>query len=175
MRHGISFLLLATALTCPMSHVPCPMVWAQEFKVAYVNVGKLFDGYERTKASEAALEKKGKQIEAEFEGRVNELKKLREGLELLNDKAREAKARDIDAKTDELKRFRANSAQDLRGERDEIAQQILKEIQGVVTDYGKTNGFSMILDERMMLYGQPAYDATDAVLTLLNSRYKAKP
>lgn len=175
MRRGISFLMLATALTGFMSHVSCPSVSADEFKVAYVNVGKLFDNYERTKASEAALEKKGKQKEAEMEGRVNELKKLREGLELLNDKAREAKAREIEAKTDELKRFRANSAQDLRSERDEIAQQILKEIQGVVTDYGKTNGFSLILDERMMLYGQPAYDATDAVLALLNSRYKAKP
>ena len=180
MRHGTGvtagfFLMLTTVLTSPMSHVPCPSVSADEFKVAYVNVGKLFDGYERTKASEAVLEKKGKQKEAEFEGRVNDLKKLRESLELLNDKARETKAREIEAKADELKRFRANSAQDLRGERDEIAQQILKEIQGVVTDYGKTNGFSLILDERTMLYGQPAYDATDAVLTLLNSRYKAKP
>ena len=143
--------------------------------MGYVNVGKLFDQYERTKASEAALEKKGKQKEAELEGRVNDLKKIRESLELLNDKAREAKARDIEARADELKRFRANTAQDLRSERDAIAQEILKEIQSVVTEYGKTNGFSIILDERTMLYGQPAYDATDEVLSLLNSRYKPKP
>ena len=158
-----------------MSHVPCPIVGAEEFKVGYVNVGKLFDQYERTKASEAVLEKKGKQKEAEMEGRVNELKKLRESLELLNDKAREAKARDIEAKADELKRFRTNTAQDLRNERDEIAQQILKEIQSVITEYGKTNGFSILLDERTMLYGQPSYDVTDEVLSLLNSRYKPKP
>lgn len=158
-----------------MSHVPCPTAWAEDFKIAYVDMGKLFDHYERTKGSGAVLEKKGKQKEAELEGRVNELKKLRESLELLNDKAREAKAREIEAKADELKRFRANTARDLRSERDNIAQQILQEIQTVVTDYGKTNGFSMILDERTMLYGQPAYDATDEVLALLNSRHKAKP
>jgi Skp family chaperone for outer membrane proteins len=158
-----------------MSHVACPIARADEFKVAYVNVGKLFDAYERTKASESVLEKKGKQKEAEMEGRVNELKKLRESLELLNDKAREAKARDIEAKADELKRFRANTSRDLRSERDEIAEGILKEIQAVVADYGKSNSFSLILDERTMLYGQATYDATDEILGVLNSRYKAKP
>jgi len=168
MRRVICLVLFGVSLTCPL-------LGAEEFKIAYVDVGKLFDHYERTKASEAVLEKKGKQKETELEGRVNELKKLRESLELLNDKAREAKAREIEAKADELKRFRTNSARDLRQERDEVAQQILQEIQAVVTDYGKTNGFSIILDERTMLYGQPAYDATDEVLALLNRRYKAKP
>ena len=149
--------------------------WAEDFKIAYVDMGKLFDNYERTKTSEAVLEKKGKQKESELEGRVNELKKLRENLELLNDRARQAKTREIEAKADELKRFRANTARDLRSERDDIAQQILQEIRTVVTDYGKANGFSMILDERTMLYGQPSYDATDEVLTLLNSRHKGNP
>jgi outer membrane protein len=168
-------LILGGAMSAPLSLVSCPILWAEEFKVAYVDVGKLFDHYERTKASEAVLEKKGKQREAELEGRVNELKKLRESLELLNDKAREAKAREIEAKADELKRFRANTARDLRSERDDVAQQILKEIESVVVDYGKTNGFSIVLDERTILYGQPTYDVTDEVLSLLNSRYKAKP
>ena len=166
----VFFLLLGTS---PPPPAPCPVLGADEFKVAYVNVGKLFDAYERTKASEAVLEKKGKQKEAEMEGRVTELKKLRESLELLNDKAREAKAREIEAKADELKRFRANTARDLRSERDDIAEQILKEIQTVVTEYGKQHQFSLILDERTMLYGQATYDATDEILSLLNSRYKA--
>src|SRR3990167_1686147 len=154
MRYGVAvslFLILPTLLTCPMSHVPCPIAWGDELKVAYVNVGKLFDAYERTRAAEALLEKKGKQKEAEMEGRVNELKKLRESLELLNDKAREAKAREIEAKADELKRFRANTARDLRSERDDIAEQILKEIQTVVTEYGKQHQFSLILDERELV------------------------
>lgn len=173
MQYAVHWLFPVTVLvSCLLSPVSG---LTDEFKVAYVNVGKLFDAYERTKASEAVLEKKGKQKETEMEGRVNELKKLRESLELLNDKAREAKAREIEAKADELKRFRANTARDLRSERDEIAEQILQEIQAVVADYGKTNGFSLILDERTMLYGQATYDASDEILSVLNSRYKAKP
>jgi Skp family chaperone for outer membrane proteins len=139
-----------------------------------VDLAKAFDGYERTKASDTALEKKGKQKEAELEGRVNELKKLREHLELLNDASREAKLREIEVKTDELKRFRANTARELRRERDEVARSILQEVHQIVADYAKANGFSMILDERQILYGQPGDDVTDAVLKQLNSRYNAR-
>ena len=39
----------------------CPRLEAEELKVGYVNIGKVFDGYGRTKVSDAALEKKGKE------------------------------------------------------------------------------------------------------------------
>jgi len=161
---------VVAVLVCP----PCPVATADEWKVGYVDLAKAFDGYERTKASDTELEKKGKQKEAELEGRVNELKKLREHLELLNDASREAKLREIEAKTDELKRFRANAARELRRERDEVARSILQEVHQIVADYAKANGFSMILDERQILYGQPGDDVTDAVLKQLNSRYNAR-
>ena len=159
---------------CCLSLVACRSAGAEELKVGYVDVGKVFDGYERTKASDATLESKGKQKEAELEGRMNELKKLRQNLELLNDQAREAKTKEIEEKADELQRFRTNTARDLRRERDKIAKDILVEIQHGVEEYAKANGFSLILDERSLLYGQETYDVTDEILKALNSR-TAKP
>ena len=167
-RQVVRMLVLAAVFTCPLSPVPCPIAGAQEMKVGYVDVAKLFDNYERTKASDAALEGKGKQKEAELEGRVNDLKKLRQSLELLNDKAREARAREIEEKADELQRFRNNTARDLRRERDEIAKQILDEIQRAIQEYAKANSFTFILDERFVLFGQPGHDVTDEVLKFLN-------
>lgn len=149
-------------------------VMAQELKIGYVNIPKVFDSYERTKALEAGLEKKGQQKESELQGRMNELKKLRESVELLNDQAREAKMRDIEEKTDALKRFRSNVARELSRERDQMAGQILKEIQQTVVDYAKANNFSLILDERSVLFGQSVYDATDEILTALNNRTAKK-
>ena len=157
----------------PAPHAPCPMAEAAELKIGYVNIAKVFDGYERTKTSDAVLEKTGKQKEAELEGRMGELKKLRQGLELLNDEAREAKTKEAEEKADELQRFRANTARDLRRDRDKVAKEILKEIQDGVEDYAKANNFSLILDQRSLLYAQPVYDVTDGILKLLNSRYAA--
>lgn len=161
------------AITFLTTVVPNGNVAAQDLKVGYVNVPKVFDGYDRTKTYETGLEKKGQQKETELEGRMSELKKLRESLELLNDQARDAKVREIEEKADAIKRFRSNTARDLSRERDKMAGEILKEIQKAVEDYAKTNNFSFILDERSVLFGQPVYDVTAEVLKILNSRFAA--
>jgi outer membrane protein len=154
-----------------------PSGFAQEMKIGYVNVAKVFENYQRTKASEAALEQRGKQKEAELEARMAELKKLRQSLELLNADAREAKAREIDEKTEELQRFRNATARDLGRERDRSAREILDAIQGAVDQIAKAGGFSLIFDSRSLLYAVPAQDVTNEVLKLLNSQGggKAKP
>ena len=169
-RFSASCLLLAAFSVLIFS----PRAHAEGMKIGYVNVGEVFDGYERTKSVDATLEKRGKQKEAELEGRVGELKKLRENLELLNDQAREAKAKEIEEKTDQLQQFRNATARDLRRERDTVAKEILKEIQQVINDYAKANGFSVILDSRSLLFGQPGYDVTDDILKRLNTRPAAK-
>jgi outer membrane protein len=55
-----------------------------------------------------------------------------------------------------------------------MAKTILDEIQQAITDYAKANGFSVMLDQRSLLYGQEAYDVTDEVLKVLNERYTNK-
>ena len=167
--------ILVTAFCLPLSAC-CPLAAAQELKIGYVDVGKVFEGFERTKASEAALEKQGKAKEAELDGRMTELKKLRQNLELLNEDSREAKSREIDEKTEELQRFRNTTARELGRERDKAAREVLKAIQDGVTAYAKANGFALVLDSRSLLYGLPAQDVSDEVLKVLNGQQPpAKP
>ena len=135
---------------------PSRAVMSGELKIGYVNLVKVFDNYERTKAADAELEKQGKQKDTELQARLNELKKMREGLELLNEQAREAKTREIGR------------------ERQKLADTIFVDIQRVIDDYAKANGFSLILQkEKAVLYGEPAYDVTDEIMKLLNSRAQA--
>lgn len=165
---------LGLLVTCHLS--PVTAVEADELKIGYVSLAKVFDSYERTKATEASLEQKAKQKDEELRGRVAELKKLRESLELLSDQAREAKTREVEQKADDLQRFRANTARDLTRERDKFAKVIFQDIQQAIDAYAKTNGFALILKrEDTILYGQTAYDVTDGVLRLLNSKQTTKP
>ncbi|MBI2094060.1 MAG: OmpH family outer membrane protein [Candidatus Omnitrophica bacterium] len=161
------FLLLVSCIMSLVSDLPA---WAQAGKIGYINIAKVFDNYQRTKSSDVVLEKRGKQKEAELEGRLNELKKLRQNLELLNDEARDSKGREIEERADELQRVRTTAVRDLRRERDKIAKSILDDIQGAIKDYAKANGFSLIVDERSLLYGEDAYDLSDEILQVLNSR-----
>ncbi len=166
---AVGFFMFLAPVFCAFSGA----VEAAELKIGYVNIAKIFDGYERTKQQDASLEKRGKSKEAELEARVNELKKMRQNLELLNDAAREAKAREIEERSDDLQRFRNNTARELKRDRDKIAQEILRDIQRAIDDFAKANGFSFILDQRSLVYAQPGYDVTGQILQLLNSRSAA--
>ncbi len=159
---------------CVLASIFCPVSRAQELKVGYVKLTQVFDSYDRTRAFDAQLEKKGKEKEGELEGRMNELKKLRSNLELLSPEAREAKTREIEERADELQRFRSGTARDLQRERDKIAKDILKEIQAAIEQVAKTGGYSIVLDERSLLYSESSQNLTDDVLKLLNSRYGSK-
>ena len=175
MGRRVSGLVVCALILAHLSSAVCQAADSPALKVGYVSLAKVFDGYERTKSLDAALEQKGKQKETELEGRMEDLKKMRQNLELLNDAAREAKAHEIEAKSDELQQFKTATARDLRRERDKLTKDILGDIQKTIEEYGKANGFSFIVEERSLVYGQSAYDVTDAVLKLLNSRDAKKP
>ncbi|MDP3722629.1 MAG: OmpH family outer membrane protein [Candidatus Omnitrophota bacterium] len=171
----VSYLLwVGMGIACPVSPVPCPEVRAEELKIGYVDMAKVFDGYYRTKAFDAQLETLGKQKETELKNRMEHLRKLRQSLELLSDQAREAREREIEEKSDELQRFRTMTTRDLRREREKVAGQVFKEIEQGITDYANANGLTLILDRRSLLYGQPGRDVSDDVLNLLNSRSTTK-
>ena len=142
--------------------------------MGYVDLGKLFDHYQRTKESDQLLEQKGKQKQGELEDRVNELKKLRQNLELLNDQVKESKAKELEEKSEEFQRAKTRTERDLVRERNQLARTIMQEIEQVVAEYAKANHFSVILDQRSLLYGQDSYDVTEAILRLLNDRYTTK-
>ena len=88
--------------------------------------------------------------------------------------AKDAKAKEIEEKSDEFQRLKTRSERELLRERNQLARQILEEIEQTVSQYAKTHGFSVILDQRSLLYGEDAYDVTDEILRLLNDRYTAK-
>ena len=63
---------------------------------------------------------------------------------------------------------------ELRKERDTMVREILKEIDGAISDYAKKNGYTIIINSRVLLYGQTEDDLTQAILTILNSNYNKK-
>ena len=175
-QHVSRWLSLVVAFSL-LSSIFCPLSAAQEAaasKIGYVNLGRVFDNYQRTKDSESQLERKGSQKQAELESRVGELKKMRDGLELLSDSVRAAKAKELEAKSDEFQSLKTKSQRELLRERNENARVILDDVEHAVAEFAKANGFSMILDQRSLLYGTDVYDATDEVLKMLNERYASK-
>lgn len=141
---------------------------AKEVKIGFVDLAKVFDEFKKTKDAEKSLEEKGKAKEAERNKMVDELRKLKDEQALLSEKAKAEKQTVIDNKIRSLQDFDRVTRDALVKERNDMLGNILKEIEKVVAEYSKANGYDAVLNSRMLLYGAEQYDLTNEVLSRLN-------
>jgi len=145
--------------------------WA-ESRIATVDLSRAFDEYERTKQADSALEQEGNEKKAERDQRVAEIKKLKDEIDLLNEGARQEKQAMIDQKIAALQAFDRDVRDYLRGQRDEMVRDILQDIDAKIQDYGKEQGYTLILNDRVLLYQDDGLDITDAIIQRLNKGKK---
>lgn len=143
-------------------------------KVGYINLGKLFDEYEKTEEADKVLEEKGNARQTEREKKFDEVKRLKDKIALMSAEEKEKKQEALDEKAKELEDFDRQTQVDLRRERDTMVREILKEIDKVIQEYGEKNGYDLILNDRVLLYGAGGLDLTDEILKVLNESYKNK-
>lgn len=141
-------------------------------KIAFVDVAKTFDTYEKTKQNDQVLAEEGKKKQAQRDTMIQEIRRLKDELALLADKNKEEKQVAIDEKIKALQDFDQKAREELSKKRDEAVREILKDIDTVMSDYGKQKGYDLIFNERALLYRDDKYDVTTDILNELNNRYK---
>lgn len=144
-------------------------------KIGYVDIAKIFDEYGKTKESNKILEDKSTKKRAERDKMVEEVRKLRDELELLSDKGKEEKQLQIDDKIKKLQDFDRQTRDDFRRESDTVAREIFKEIEKVIQGIGEKEGYNIIINERALVYATKDANLTDKVLEALNKQYTKKP
>jgi outer membrane protein len=143
-------------------------------KIGYVDLARIFDEYQKTKDFDKTLEGKGQAKQAERDKMVNEVKKLRDEAELLSAKAKDDKQVLIDEKIKALQEFDRGTRDDLRKQRDAMVRDILKEIETVIQDFGKAQGYSFIFNDRVLVFKSEGSDLTAQVIKTLNDGYAKK-
>ncbi|HXV27818.1 MAG TPA: OmpH family outer membrane protein [bacterium] len=148
--------------------------FAVDGKFASVNVGKVLNGYAKTKDNERILQEAGKKKEQERDGLVQSVRQLKDELTLVSDDARAKKQQALDAKVRELQDFDLQAKQELGEKRNTILREILKDIDETVKSYGERKGLDYVMSENALLYYNPKYDATQEILDELNKEYPKK-
>lgn len=141
-------------------------------KIGFVDLSKAFDEYQKTKDFDKSLEKKGDIKQRQREKLVKEIRKMRDEIELMNERARGQKEQDIESKIRDLQEFDQDAKAELTKERDDMVRDILREMNNVIQEYGEQRGYSIILNDRVLLYGEPSLDLTDEIVKVLNDNYK---
>ncbi len=141
-------------------------------KIGYVDLSRVFDDYQKTKEFDKSLEAKGALKQSERDKMVADVKRMRDEAELLSAKAKEDKQGAIDEKIKALQEFDRNTRDSLRKERDNMVRDILKEIEQVIQNYGKAQGYSFIFNDRVLVYKSEGSDLTAPVIKTLNDSYQ---
>ena len=166
--------VLAAALFMGLAMGQAGAVFAAGEKLGYVDLSRIFDEYLKTKDFDKSLEAKGAGKQVDRDRMVNEVKKLRDEAELLSAKAKDEKQAVIDEKIKTLQDFDRNTRDALRKERDVMVRDILKEIEEVIQNYGKAQGYSFVFNDRVLVFKSESADLTNPIIKVLNDSYATK-
>lgn len=139
---------------------------------AYVDLSRIFSDYNKTKDYDTVLSAKEEEYAKERDKKVDEIKKFQDKLDLLSEKEKEAKKPALEEKVKTLQNFDLQKQTDLRKDQDEKMKEILKDIEVTVQDYAKKEGFTMVFNDRVLVYQDKNLDITDKILEILNKNYK---
>lgn len=141
-------------------------------KFGYVDLSRIFSEYSKTKEYDKTLSTKENAYNTDREKKVGEVKQLQDKLNLLSEKEKESKKSDIENKIKSLQEFDRQQQTDLRKEQNEKMKEILKDIEDTVKQYAEKEGFTMVFNDRVLVYQNKNLDITESIIALLNKGSK---
>ena len=140
-----------------------------EDKLGYVDLSRAFSEYTKTKGYDKNLSDKEKAYTDERDKKVAELKAFQDKLSLLGDKEREAKGSELQAKAKTFQDYDRQKQADLRKEQEEKMKELLKDIEEAVKKYSEKEGYTLVFNDRVLVYQTKSMDITNQVIAILNA------
>ncbi|TGE23385.1 OmpH family outer membrane protein [Hymenobacter metallicola] len=150
-------------------------------KVAYVESGKLLDGYKGMQDARRSFEAKARgwerQNQALVTGFQNAVQQYQKQAESLTPEQRAATEQKLQQQQQQAGIAQEKLQRQAQEEEAKMTQQVLERVNKQIEKYGKDNGYKLILiaaPSGTIAYGRKDIDITDAVLKHLNREYSAK-
>ena len=167
----VFLVVLLAVLTAP--------AWGQELKVGFVTIQKAISQSTRGKDARASFQADLKDKEAALSKEKAAIEKQQKDLEkqavLMKASERTRAQRRLQLRARDWERKMRDVREELNLREREITQEILKDLQKIIAEVGKTGKFTMILERGQLLYIDRGTDITDEVIKLYNERYQNKP
>ena len=150
-------------------------------KLAYVESGRLLDGYQGMKDARKAFEGKARGWEKQNQGMLAEFKAAVEGYQKqapsLSAEQRAATEQKLGAQQQQVAQQQQQLQAQAQQEEAKLTQNVLESVNKKVEAYGKAHGYKLILisaPSGTIAYGEKNLDITAPVLAYLNANYRRK-
>ena len=169
MKRVFSFLIVVSLfLSLPLA------CFSEGLKIAYVDVFKIFNEYNKTKEYDDKLEEKRSAAEKELTTRREKIESIRSKLEVLKEEKRKVEGDKLAEEIKSYKEIERKAFVDIKKERDEKMKEIIEDINKIIKEYAAKHKFDLVINENSILYGNSAMDITADILNLSNKQYKKK-
>ena len=166
MKHLLMRYLLASSLLT----IGMPL-WAEDFRVGFINTDRIFREANTAKVAQTKLEQEFSKREKELVDLGNSLKtnseKLERDLPTLSETQRTTKQRQLADQDREFQRKRREFQEDLNARKNEELQMVLEKANKVVKQVAEAEKYDLILQEAV--YINPKHDITEKVIKAINT------
>jgi outer membrane protein len=150
---------------------------AQErLKIGFIDVQRVIAESNPGKRAKDRFQTQIKKVEADLLKERQELERLKADIEkkgpLLKEEERRNLETDFQKRSVNLQRSMGDYQEELRQREGAMMAELLKELEGVVADFGKAEKFTLILERSQILYSDQGTDVTNKVIENYNSRVK---
>lgn len=149
---------------------------AQPVRIGLVDVQQVLNQSQKGMAVKQKLDQDRAVRQKELDARQQEVVKLQAELEkqapVLSEQAKREKSEAIQRKVRDARRIAEDANRDFEKRVREAEMDITREIFGVIQEYGKDQGYTVILERSTVVFGAPAIDLTAEIIKRYDSKQK---
>ncbi len=154
-------------------------VWSADVaKIGTVNFQKIFDNSKAGQKVKEEINQEGHRMESDLKQKGEEINDLKEAIErdaaVMSKEARDEKKWQYDRKVDDVKALKRKYDRQIQELQMRLVNGIRKEVLEIINDYGKKEGYLLIIEDLNTVYAPESLDITDQVIQLYNSSYDKK-
>ncbi|WP_407428913.1 OmpH family outer membrane protein [Arcticibacter sp.] len=177
-RQLLTFLIFSNVFLSVAVVVFLVLLVSNDDKIAYVESAKLLNEYKGAEVARKEFDKKA----AEWKGNIDTLesdvrdamKKYEKELSQMTTRERKINQELINTKRAQLVNYQRAISENAKQENVKVMQKVLSTVNSFLLDYGKKNGYKMILianESGSIAYAREGLDVTAGVLDELNKEY----
>ena len=168
--------LLAAAAGLLLLGWTAPGWTAQGVRIGVVDVQQVLNQSQKGLALKQKLDQERAARQKELDARQQEVMKLQSELEkqapVLSEQAKREKSEAIQRKVRDVRRIAEDANRDFEKRVREAEMDITRGIFAVIQEYGKDQGYTVILERSTVVFGAPAIDLTAEIIKRYDSKQK---
>ncbi len=149
---------------------------AQDVRIGVINLQRALNESNAGKEAKKRFKEQLDRLQRDLERQKSQVDSLKDQLAkkalVMKGEERRNLEKDYQRKLREFERAYEDSQADLQAKDAELTQDLLKVLQGVIQDYGRRGGYTVILEQAggALVYGAAHIDVTDAIIAEYNQR-----